>query len=549
MADQPRRLDWFDIDEPQAEVYESFLREMDDTWVWLSRDVGEILGHSVGQYSALLTSERIQRGVSDPGWEVHRGGGGPGFVQFHDGDEWKTVYERYSSDDPELLVYERTWHGVRPGDTELAEEFRLLFNLWEDRATRTFYDFDGSGNPIKAAVIDGEGVRVLTSLVRRYQAVKQMYLALYIDSTRWSADLPADGHSWDRVDAEAVISYYRSDGSFSRDKPFSRLFGKRLFAPPPREASDIPPFEREAGYEDFVIRVTDTGEELSFSSDPAQLANYFGANAGNPHYLTPVYFRREVLNKYYSDPDRFSVEDGYVRCAGLWGLRIDNDRADYIMVFLGDLGRDIPRDEARYWRSFNIAPPADGPSETLMRRAFGGQFADPQSIDLRFPRAYEAANKAWEAAFGAPLFLQLHADDRHVLEKLHVPISDGPSEFDEQVLYLAKLVVDSLNEASLAEGLAKGPKGEKGLSKLERRLAEMGIGDARALVKPFADVQGLRSRGAAHRKGSTFDVTVAIGELGRQKGFEKLLTSATTTLEALHAIAVKKAEPTNDDVE
>nr|WP_295382192.1 hypothetical protein [Pseudoxanthomonas sp.] len=540
ISGSPSRPDWFDDDPAQAEVYEGFLDEMNGSWVWLWRDVGETLGHSIGQYSALLTPERVGAGVSDPGWDVHHGDGAPGFARYSDRGTWTTVYERFPLEGAEVLVYDRIWHGVRPSDVELAEEFRLLFNLWEDRATRTYYDFDGSGSPIKVAVITDEGVRVLCSYVRRYQAAKQMYLALYLDSTRWSDDLPGDDHAWDEVDPEAVLSYYRHSDPLE-GRPFSRLFGKRLFPPPPMEASGVWPFERNKNYQEFVIGTTDVGEEITFASNPAELANYFGANPGNPHYLTPVYFRREVLNKYYADSDRFSVEDGYLRCAGLWGLRIDNDQAGHVMVFLGDLGRDIPEAEARYWRSFNIPPPEEGPSKTLIRRAFGAQFADPQSVDLRFPRIYRQTNEAWESAFGKPLFKPLHADDRHVLSKLHVPLTDGAAEFDEQVLYLAKLLVDSINEEALTDRIGKGPSGEKGLGKLERFLTDLGVSDARTLLGPFANVQGLRSRGAAHRKGSTFDVTVAIGELGRQKGFEELLRAASSTLETLREVAQRHA--------
>ena len=84
-------------------------------------------------------------------------------------------------------------------------------------------------------------------------------------------------------------------------------------------------------------------------------------------------------------------------------------------------------------------------------------------------------------------------------------------ELDEQVLYHAKLLVDCLNGEALAAGIGKGPKDEKGLAKLERWLAAHGIADARSLLKPFADVQGMRSRGVAHRKGEEFDIAVAIG--------------------------------------
>ena len=119
----------------------------------------------------------------------------------------------------------------------------------------------------------------------------------------------------------------------------------------------------------FIIGEDQDGSSLEYSCDPDELANYFGANPNAPHYVTPVFFRRDVLQKYYEDTDKYAVEDGYLRCGGLWGVRIDNDQPDYVMVFLGDLRRDLPAAERDYWRSFNIAPV--GPmSETAFRRSF-----------------------------------------------------------------------------------------------------------------------------------------------------------------------------------
>ena len=208
-------------------------------------------------------------------------------------------------------------------------------------------------------------------------------------------------------------------------------------------------------------------------------------------------------------------------------------------MFLGDLGRDIPYSEAQYWRSFNI-PPQNRVSETLVKRAFLAEFADPKSIHLRFARIYAQTNRAWEAKYGWPLFKPLHRDDAHVLAKLHVPVQDVQSEFDEQVGYLAKLLVDSLNEGAITNAIGKGEKGEKGIGKLERFLANEGVHDPASLLRPFANVQGLRSRGAAHRKAADFDLTVALGELDRPQGFEKLLTEAAQTLEALRQHAAGK---------
>ncbi len=50
---------------------------------------------------------------------------------------------------------------------------------------------------------------------------------------------------------------------------------------------------------------------------------------------------------------------------------MDNDHADRVIVFLGDLGRDLPKASEDYWHSFNIAPDSKL-SETGYRRAILG---------------------------------------------------------------------------------------------------------------------------------------------------------------------------------
>src|SRR5262249_54273851 len=139
--------------------------------------------------------------------------------------------------------------------------------------------------------------------------------------------------------------------------------------------------------------------------------------------------------------------------------------------------------------------------------------------------------------YGWRLFSPLHEDDAHVLAKLHVPASDSQSEFDEQVLYLAKLLVDYLNEDAIANALESPVTGEKGLAKLERFLTERGVADAAGLIRPLANIQGLRSRSSAHRKGSDFDLSVAIGELTRREGLRKLMSEAVDALDGLKSQA------------
>lgn len=177
-------------------------------------------------------------------------------------------------------------------------------------------------------------------------------------------------------------------------RPFSRFLGKKVFAPPPRSTCGVWPYEdAEEPFPDFIIGEDDFGGALRFSCDPNRLANYFGGNPDAPHYLTPVFFRRDVLQRYYEHPEKYSVEDGYLRCGGLWGIQIDNDSSDYVVVFLGDLGRDLPATERDYWRAFNV-PPIGSMSETAFRRSFLSQFGDATAPDTRFKRAYVGTSSA-----------------------------------------------------------------------------------------------------------------------------------------------------------
>lgn len=181
-------------------------------------------------------------------------------------------------------------------------------------------------------------------------------------------------------------------------------------------------------------------ESQFYTCNPNELADYFGNNPGAPHYLIPVFFRRDVLTKYYSKPELYSVKDGYLRCGGLWGLRIDNNHEKYVVVYLGDLGRDLPPGERAYWKSFNVTP--DGTiSDVNWKRHFLGQFTDPEKADLVFKLQFNVFQKN-----GRRNLVGQFSNRYQNFKALRVPITNEQHEFDQQVLALAKVLIDSLNE-------------------------------------------------------------------------------------------------------
>jgi hypothetical protein len=108
----------------------------------------------------------------------------------------------------------------------------------------------------------------------------------------------------------------------------------------------------------------------------------------------------------------------------LWGLRLDNNHGEYIVVFLGDLGTDLPSDERMYWRSYNI-PPEGEMSKANFKRSFLAEFADPEQIDLMFKENYVRFSKNWAALKGWKFFKELAEADQYLFDALHIPLNNS----------------------------------------------------------------------------------------------------------------------------
>jgi hypothetical protein len=492
-------------------------------------------------YSALVPPSKIAKALKHDSWEVTIGGGGPGFVQYYPSGKEVTKYERHGLDGEELIVYVRDFHGVKPRQFDFNQEFVLYHNLYHDRVNDIYIRIDDRGRESLAIEANGNKVRVKTLLLRQFMAARQMALAIYFDHR---AEAPIDPKVAESaiprkhvVASDRCYDFYVGDLS---GRAFSRLIGKRIIAPPPVEQSGVWPFSDRASqrHADFIIDVDGNGSPTLHNCNPDALANYFGANESAPHYLTPVWFSKTVLAKYYDEPNKYSVEDGYLRCGSLWGIRIDNDLPNHVVVYLGDLGRDLDYEEQVYWQHYNVTPGDRRPSETNFRRSFLAQFTNPTEPDLVFKQEYQRLNVDWQENFGYPLYRPLHDGDAHILKQLRVPISDSGGEFDTQVLYLVKLLVDSLNEKELVTALGGALPDEKGISKFERYLAARAYPYKDRDIGLLRTLQDLRSAGAAHAKGSRFDklrTSLGLEEATARDVFRSLLVRVNELLAGMSA--------------
>lgn len=288
-------------------------------------------------------------------------------------------------------------------------------------------------------------------------------------------------------------------------------------------------------YLEFIIGEDESGQPVKHSCQPRLLSNYFGANPGAPNFLTPVFFKRDVLQKYYEYPEKYSVEDGYLRCGGLWGLRIDNDHPNHIMVFLGDLGESLPERERDAWKAFNV-PPEGKMSETVFKRSFLGEPTDPQSPDLIFRTSYIDFCQTWRKRKNWDFFKPLHEDDLHIFSRVRIPLNNSQPEFESQISHLTKLLVDALNEDQFIKDLNSTKENEKGIAKLERWLELQQYPEIEEAITYLRRLQRLRSKISAHKKGSSHQEFLDKEKVNADTKIEisNLLSTATKILTRLN---------------
>jgi hypothetical protein len=234
-------------------------------------------------------------------------------------------------------VLVREYYGAAETEYEIDQQFRLFHNLRYDPEARTFVKMNEDGTQTLAVRFDGEKIEIRTALLKRYIAARGMDLLLFIDSKVYSDAPPVSDETQNfttgNVGGDLVYFENRwgSSGAYG-----SRYCATKLIEHGPVTSCGIWPYEEvDDHFPEFLIGENEHGTSVRFSCNPDLLSNYFGKNPDAPHYLTPVHFRREVLQKYYDNPEIYSVEDGYLRCASLWGVQIDNDHDDRVLMFLG----------------------------------------------------------------------------------------------------------------------------------------------------------------------------------------------------------------------
>ena len=489
-------------------------------------------------WAGLIPNNEIEIVLEKADWELNDFTcASPGFISWGD----RIEYDRFSGSKYEPLIYCREFSGIKPSYIEISEEFRLLNNLYFDVKSNQYMEITDNGDVEIVVKLEGDNVFIKLNYLKRFITAKQMGLALYFDikfdSIKTLGDMGYEPFDERHCGSDYCFDYYYDNDTNATTKTnsYSIIRGKKILLGMDIEDCGYPPFNKDKVYEEFIIGIDEEGKEVRFTSNPAKVSNVFGTNDGATYYLTPIYFSKDVLAKYYLKPELYEVNDGYIRCQWVWKLDVDNLNKDYVSVYLGDLGQVLPHKEQVYWKSFNVVP--DGElSKAKFKRDFLAEFADADIADIKFKQIFTEIKKKWYKRYEWNLFIDLSEGDKYNFEHLRIPILNSQVEFDNLVLSLVKTILDSLNEKELKKRIVNKDELKGSISILQRFFEEKEIIGYELHIKFLRSLQELRSTGSGHRKGNSYNKICKFFNL--EDGnfadvFEKILEDAILFIEFL----------------
>jgi hypothetical protein len=359
-------------------------------------------------------------------------------------------------------------------------------------------------------------------------------LAIFYEESRATADVPDGWRDEERED----LRHWRAWAVDVGEEVRAMVRCGTVLLRPDTLRSDPEAIARGQTLEYVIGLHPVTGEPIreSYPGEPHERTAWEGA--GNDNFLTPVFFRREVLDYYLDDPKHYDVSPVQVQAGGMWSIPIAITDRGNVQVWLGDLGRISDRAQ-RHWQQYNI-PDDDDVPDWRRRRDLNAEWVETprdSAVD-RVRQAIEDCNEAAVGYCGEPLYADIKGMNAQRLKTLRTPLNSSLPAFQYHVTTLAILVVDHLSSEFFA-GVA-APKGSSSLNRLAEWLesaCQLDRGAARDLIGGLYAVQAVRSEaGAAHRAGETAGAVLERAGIDPEDlpaGFERLALGVVAALETV----------------
>jgi hypothetical protein len=409
----------------------------------------------------------------------------------------------------EKLVFIRTFEGVKDFEPPVEIDQKLvhalgLFFLDERSA---YCRLNGRGDIENVITIHDDtthdpwerlrAVTIRSHDLATYMALGGTSLVTLFDFTRFSMD---EFSGWDGAEERTFETKNLFYGHRKIPKHASYANGQIILRTGLTLDSLVEEWKAEEDtstrqYASFKITDWKNDSALVESScGPDHIVNYF-TESGLPWEISPAFFRPDVLQKYKSDPEKYTFGDRSISCRGSWHLKTyDINQAGQVHTYIGYLA-NLPYEEQLYWQSFNEWPKANI-SERAYQNDILGEFStteDPlndlkvaiQDLDRKPPSWWKPRGEA-------------------LIESVHYPVTDSASEWGDEILALDHVVVEGFLVKGLREiASINGGSFEKNwasLKVLEAALSVTGRTEdqAREAVSTLKELHALRNPAKAH---------------------------------------------------
>lgn len=261
---------------------------------------------------------------------------------------------------------------------------------------------------------------------------------------------------------------------------------------------------RDRKYVEFIAHDWRNNRITKISTDPKATTNYFEAHSNSlPFEVSPAFFKPEVILKYKTDKDKFTVGERDITCRAAWHLKaFDVNEAGQIFAYIRYL-RDLPYAEQLHWQSYNEMPKA-GISERAITNDFKGEFAtfeDPLGEVVSVLKSWQEGGASWWTL-----------RDEQLLERVSTPLTKSRDEWAEAFMDLAKLVVEGFVTTAIRARLAKAgiayEQKEQSITLLERLIGQGSESTEKQSLPGLRTVQLIRTKAKGHASGREVETLV-----------------------------------------
>ena len=435
----------------------------------------------------------------------------------------------------EPFVIYRTWHNKETSRLELIQNFILFYNLFFDKKENTYKALSDTGEETNVIKISNEEcdkkIEIRVCFLRNYLAFKNQILVRqhhhYVHSSKTLEEFGIRADQ--RLIKKSEYSFNLAigeHGATSNFRSYSMLVGKDLLLPFERRRNLL---EWSKEYCEFIIGVNNQGESIKSTCEEESMTT---------NYTTSVFFKRDVLKKYYDMPSKYIVDSTSLSCGNSWEIPIDINNEDLVQVYLGDLSC-LPYMEQLHWQSYNV-PPEGGITKSRLARDVYAQFAEPEDVIFQFKKSLEIFQARFEDRFGFRAFMPLKPSDASADQCIRVPLNDEVNEFEQQIAYLAKMLPDSIDTKAIMKKAAdiESVKNESDRKNFMLKAFLEYHSLNTTIFDSLVEIQEIRSAGVAHRKGSKYKKIVQkynLEEFTYAEFFKKLIVCITKSLDDLYS--------------